>query len=160
MHVAEPNTPPVSTNIAFPWQRLLVPVDFSPPSEAAFVYALTLANITKAEVYVSHIIPVPHVLDVFYERGLTPPESVKHITRKARRRVKEIIQATGASLPVRIRFHEGEAAVSILEQAAKLKVDLIVMGTHGRRGASRFFLGSVAETVIRRAPCPVLTLRA
>lgn len=158
--MAETNTQPVSTSVTFPWKRLLVPVDFSPPSETAFAYALTLANTMEAEVYVSHVIPVPHVLDVFYERGLTPPESIKHITRKARRRVKEITQAAGASPLVRIRFHEGEAAASILQQAAKLKVDLIVMGTHGRRGASRFLLGSVAEAVVRRAPCPVLTLRA
>lgn len=139
---------------------MLVPLDFSPPSENALVYALTLANVTKAEVYASHIIPVPHMLDAFYERGLTPPESVKLINRKARQRVKEIVQAAGLSMPVRLRFQEGEAAAVILEQAVKLKADLIIMGTHGRSGAKRFLLGSVAEAVVRRAPCPVLTLRA
>lgn len=156
----ETNTQAVSTTIEFPWKRILVPIDFSPPSESALIYALTLANVTKAEVYASHIIPIPHVLDAFYERGLTPPESIKLINRRARKRVKEIIQATGTSIPVRVRFQEGEAAAAILEQATKLKVDLIVMGTHGRRGATRFFLGSVAEAVVRRAPCPVLTLRS
>jgi universal stress protein A len=155
----EANTQPVSTTSEFPWKRILVPIDFSPPSESALVYALTLANVTKAEVYASHIIPVPHVLDAFYERGLTPPESVKVIHRRVRTRIKEIIQTAGTSIPVRVRFQEGEAAAVILEQAAKLKVDLIIMGTHGRRGATRFFLGSVAEAVIRRAPCPVLTVR-
>jgi nucleotide-binding universal stress UspA family protein len=139
---------------------MLVPIDFSPPSESALVYALTLANVTKAEVYVSHIIPVPHVLDAFYERGLTPPESVKLIHRRARKRIKEIMQAAGTSLPIRVRFQEGEAAAAILEQAAKLKIDLIIMGTHGRRGATRFFLGSVAEAIVRRSLCPVLTLRS
>lgn len=139
---------------------MLVPLDFSPPSEHALVYALTLANVTKAEVYASHIIPVPHMLDAFYERGLTPPESIKLINRKARQRVKEIVQAAGLSIPVRLRFQEGEAAAVILEQAVKLKADLIIMGTHGRSGAKRFLLGSVAEAVVRRAPCPVLTLRA
>jgi universal stress protein A len=158
--VPETNTQSVSTNITFPWKRIFVPIDFSPPSESALVYALTLANVTKAEVYASHIIPVPHVLDAFYERGLTPPESVKLIHRRVRKRIKEIMQAASMSIPVRVRFQEGEAATAILEQAAKLKVDLIIMGTHGRSGAARFLLGSVAEAVVRRAPCPVLTLRS
>jgi nucleotide-binding universal stress UspA family protein len=143
----------------FPWKRILAPIDFSPPAEAALVYALKLAQATSAEMYVVHIIPVPHILDAFYERGLTPPENVKQISQRARRRIREIIQTTGNTSSIRLRFQEGEAAALILEQAAKLKVDLIVMGTHGRSGATRFLLGSVAEAVVRRASCPVLTLR-
>ena len=58
-----------------------------------------------------------------------------------------------------MHFSEGDPVPGVLEWAAKLKPDLIVMGTHGRRGAKRFFMGSVAEAVVRRALCPVLTLR-
>ena len=146
--------------ISPPWQRVLVPVDFSAPSEAAFAYALTLAHAVGAEVRVCHIIPTPHMLDALYERGLTPPETVKQITQKARKRIKELAATQGSTVPFRMHCQEGEAAEGILQQAETLKVDLIVMGTHGRSGAERFFLGSVAETVVRRAPCPVLTLRA
>jgi nucleotide-binding universal stress UspA family protein len=139
---------------------VLVPVDFSPPSEAALIYALKLAQLVGAEVYVCHVIPTPHVLDALYERGVAPPETVKRITQKARKRIKEIAEAQATTVPLRIHCQEGEAAKHILQQAETLKVDLIVIGTHGRSGARRFFLGSVAETVIRRASCPVLTLRS
>ena len=141
------------------WKRLLVPVDFSAPSEAAFSYALQIAPLTGAEVHACHIIPIPHVLDALYERGFTPPESVKRITLEARKRLKAIAQAQGSAASLRIHVKEGDASSLILEQAAALKADLIIMGTHGRRGARRFFLGSVAETIVRRASCPVLTLR-
>jgi nucleotide-binding universal stress UspA family protein len=142
------------------WRSILVPMDFSAPSEAAFAYALRLAEISKAVVHVCHVIPIPHVLDAFYEHGLEQPESVKHLKQRVRKRLKEIVLATGASIAPRLHFNEGKAAEGVLEEATKLKPDLIVMGTHGRRGAKRFLLGSVAEMVVRRASCPVLTLRS
>jgi nucleotide-binding universal stress UspA family protein len=61
---------------------------------------------------------------------------------------------------VDISVDVGSAAIRILERSAQLPADLIVMGTHGRRGLSHMFLGSVAERLVRTAPCPVLTLRA
>ena len=149
-----------SQSSSLQWKRLLVPIDFSAPSEAALIYTFKLTHLTGAEAHACHIIPIPHVLDALYERGFTPAETVKRITQEARRRIKAIAQAQGVTTPVRIHVKEGDASVAILEQAAALKADLIVMGTHGRRGARRFFLGSVAETIIRRASCPVLTLRA
>jgi nucleotide-binding universal stress UspA family protein len=151
---------PPGRNLAPLWRQIFVPMDFSAPSEAAFAYALKLAIISGATVHVCHVIPVPHVLDPLYEHGFEQPESVKHIEQKARKRVKELALSVGAEVALRVHFSEGEALNCVLEQAAKLKPDLIVMGTHGRRGARRFFLGSVAEGVVRRAPCPVLTLRA
>jgi nucleotide-binding universal stress UspA family protein len=150
----EDNTPPPV------WHCILVPMDFSAPSEAAFVYALKLAKISGAMIHVCHVIPVPHMLDAFYEHGLEQPESVNRIKQRARKRIKELALSAGADIAVRVHFCEGEALNGVLEQATKLKPDLIVMGTHGRRGAKRFFLGSVAEGVVRRASCPVLTLRS
>jgi nucleotide-binding universal stress UspA family protein len=142
------------------WRGILVPIDFSAPSEAALAYALRLAGISKAVVHVCHVIPLPHVLDAFYEHGLEQPESVKRIRQKVRKHIKEIVLTTGSEVAPRIHFSEGEAAEKVLEAVTKLQPDLIVMGTHGRRGAKRFLLGSVAEAVVRRAPCPVLTLRS
>jgi nucleotide-binding universal stress UspA family protein len=142
------------------WRTILVPMDFSAPSEAALAYALKLAGVSGATVHVCHVIPIPHVLDAFYEHGLEQPQTVKRIEQKARKRVKELVAATASSIKPRLHFSENEAVVGVLAHAAELKPDLIVMGTHGRRGAKRFFLGSVAEAVVRRAPCPVLTLRS
>ena len=150
---------PEGTTPASVWRRILVPIDFSSPAEAALAYAFKLARISGALVHICHVIPVPHVLDAFYEHGFEPPESVKRIEQKARKRIKELALASGANVTLRVHFTEGEALKGVLDQATKLKPDLIVIGTHGRRGAKRFFLGSVAEGVVRRAPCPVLTLR-
>jgi len=142
------------------WHKILVPVDFSPSSEAALAYALRLAAVTGAVVDVCHVISLPHVLDPLYERGFEPPQSVKVIEKKGRKRIREIaVPFKGEIKKLRLHFIEGEAWKKILELAKKLKPDLIVMGTHGRRGAKRFLMGSVAEAVVRRAPCPVLTLR-
>ena len=157
-------TPPPHASVAPAplWHTIFVPLDFSTPSEAALAYALTLARASGATVHVSHVIPTPHVLDLLYEHGLEQPESVKRIAQKARRRVKDLAASTnagGADVVLRMHFSEGDAVSGVLEWAAKLKPDLIVIGTHGRRGAKRFFMGSVAEAVVRRATCPVLTLR-
>jgi nucleotide-binding universal stress UspA family protein len=100
------------------------------------------------------------VLDLLYERGFEQPESVKRIEQRARKRIKEIAPMVGLGRKVHLHFSEGEGKSGVLAWAAKLKPDLIVMGTHGRRGAKRFFMGSVAEAVVRQAACPVLTLRA
>ena len=158
--MAETSPSPSQPTNALQWKRVLVPMDFSAPSEAALLYALKLAQLVEAEVHACHVIPTPHVLDALYERGFTPPETIKRITQKARKRIKEIAGVHTTIVPLRIHCTEGEAAEHILQQAETLKADLIVIGTHGRSGAKRFFLGSVAETVIRRASCPVLTLRS
>ena len=147
---------PVASSL---WRTILIPVDFSAPSESALAYGLKVATASAAELHVCHVIPIPHVLDLLYERGLEPAESVKHIEQKARHRVEEIVRSSGSAITPQIHFSEGEGSAGVLEWAAKLKPDLIVMGTHGRQGAQRFFMGSVAEAVVRRAPCPVLTLR-
>ena len=141
------------------WSTILVPVDFAAPSEAALLYALTLAAASSAALHVCHLIPVPHVLDALYERGFEPEESVKRIEHKARQRLTDLVRSAGTSVTPHLHCSEGDARDGVLEWAQKLKADLIVMGTHGRQGAERFFMGSVAEAVVRRASCPVLTLR-
>lgn len=145
---------------ALPWQRLLVPVDFSASSDAALCYAVQLARANGAALHVCHAIPYPHMLDALFERGFTPEETLRRIRRKGRHHVQQLLASTGFADTVRFHFQEGESGVTILAWADKLKPDLIVMGTHGHRGAVHFFLGSVAEAVVRQAPCPVLTLRA
>ncbi|MBI3246638.1 MAG: universal stress protein [Deltaproteobacteria bacterium] len=143
-----------------PWRRLLVPVDFSASSDAALLYAVQLARVNGATLHVYHAIPYPHMLDVLFERGFAPEETVLRIRRKGRHHVRQLLASVGVDVALRFHFHEGETVAAILAWVDKFKPDLIVMGTHGHRGAARFFLGSVAEAVVRQAPCPVLTLRA
>ena len=150
---------PASPRLSGLWSTILVPVDFAAPSEAALTYALKLATASSAALHVCHIIPVPHVLDALYERGFEPEESVKRIERKARQRINETVRSASSTLEPHLHCGEGDARDGVLEWAKQLKADLIVMGTHGRQGAERFFMGSVAEAVVRRASCPVLTLR-
>lgn len=150
---------PSSSGTVQLWRTILVPVDFAPPSEAALRYALKLAAASAAALHVCHIIPVPHVLDVLYERGFEVQEGVTLIEQKARQRIDTIRQTAGSPLEIQLHCSEGEARDGVLEWAEKLNADLIVMGTHGRQGAKRFFMGSVAEAVVRHAFCPVVTLR-
>jgi nucleotide-binding universal stress UspA family protein len=156
METSKPSSPETSGL----WHTILVPVDFSAPSEAALTYALKLATASSVALHVCHIIPVPHVLDALYERGFEPEESVKRIEHKARQRINEIVRSVSSTLKPHLHYSEGDTRDGVLEWAEKLQADLIVMGTHGRKGAERFFMGSVAEAVVRRASCPVLTLRA
>ena len=143
------------------WAHILVPTDFSPPADAALSYTLQLARASGATLHILHVVPIPHVLDPLYERGLDPAASLKRIWQKARRRIKDAtnIATNDEKIPVRIHFSEGDAVTEVLEWAEKLQPDLIVMGTHGRQGTKRFFMGSVAEAILRRSVCPVLTLR-
>jgi len=143
------------------WKNILVPTDFSPPADAALNYAVQLALASGATLHVCHVAPIPHVLDPMYERGLAPPESLKRIWQNARRRIKAATNVTtnGENVTVCVHFSEGKAVTEVLEWTAKLKPDLIVMGTHGRQGTKRFLMGSVAEAIVRRSPCPVLTVR-
>lgn len=143
-----------------PWQVLLVPVDFSASSDAALLYAARLAQLNGAMLHIGHVIPYPHMLDPMFERGHSPEETVLRIRRKGRQHIRHLLASAGAEVPLRLHFAEGQAAETILAWVTKIKADLIVMGTHGHRGVARFFLGSVAEAVVRHAPCPVLTLRA
>ena len=114
-------SPSSSQLLSLRWKRLLVPIDFSSPSEAAFIYTLKLALLTGAEAHACHIIPIPHILDPLYERGFTPAETVKRITQEARKRIKALAKAHGFTAPLRIHVKEGDASDLILEQATSLK---------------------------------------
>jgi nucleotide-binding universal stress UspA family protein len=141
-------------------KTILVPTDLSPHAEAAFAYACELAIKLDATVHLVNVIGIP-VLGV-PELGVavtsTMIDSMIADNQKG-------LDALAARRPDGVRLGQvlmktGDAR-DMIEQAAKeIGADLIVMGTHGRRGVSRALLGSVAETVVRTAPCPVLTIRS
>lgn len=141
-------------------KKLLFPTDFSEPSEAAWAFALTFAVEFGAEVVVLHVVPEPPRLAEAYEMGFTPERFVKVATEEARRLMADL-QAKAADWSVTFipKVRQGVEFREIIAAAREEGVDLIVMGTHGRTGLAHALIGSVAEKVVRKAPCPVLTVR-
>ena len=134
-----------------PIKTILHPTDFSELSDSAFRLACSLARDHGGRVVVLHVYPPPEVLG---EVVAEPPDA----GREELRRVLERVRPTGPGVPVEHRLEQGEAAETIVRLAREYGCDLIVMGTHGRTGLRRLLMGSVAEEVMRAAPCPVLTI--
>jgi nucleotide-binding universal stress UspA family protein len=137
-----------------PFHTLLHPTDFSDRSEYASRLACLLARDYGARLVVVHV-AVPPV--VVYGEGVVPPEP--EVFRAQAQEKLDRLEAPGAELRLERRLAEGDPVTEILHLAQEIGADLIVMGTHGRTGLSRLLMGSVAEQVVRQAPCPVLTVR-
>ncbi|HTO12228.1 MAG TPA: universal stress protein [Candidatus Binatia bacterium] len=137
--------------------------DFSPASLAAFPHALRLAAATKAELTILHVLPNPML---FVDGGYVPQEIWDDLDARMRVKTGEdmdrlIKQAGAGGVHASASIVEGGVpAEAIVKAAADSKTDLLVLGTHGRTGVARFFLGSVAARVVATAPCPVLTVRS
>jgi nucleotide-binding universal stress UspA family protein len=138
-----------------PIRRILHPTDFSDLSRPAFELACSLARDFAAELVVVHVAPPP-VAGVV--EGITV-ELPTGWEDQARARLAQV-KTTDPRVSVAHRLEQGDAAREIVRVATEVKADLIVLGTHGRGGLSRLLMGSVAEVVMRNAPCPVLTVRA
>ena len=136
------------------FRRILYPTDFSPASRAAFEVARSLAWDNGAELIVLHVYPPPtfHGEVIAYRQPDGYAEQLRDELRQA--------CPPGPVLKTGYLVEEGDPAAVILDLAATAKCDLIVVGTHGRTGLGRLLMGSVAERVMRRSPCPVLTVRA
>jgi universal stress protein A len=146
-------------------KRILIPVDFSAPSLKALDYAAGLARRRrpKPQLVVLHVVePVYYpAVGEMYGVGLDLGSVYDEIERAAQAHVARLttsLRRRGAA--ARGLICVGAAAQAIVEAAAKLKADLIVLSTHGRTGLSHVVMGSVAERVVRTAPCAVVTVRA
>jgi nucleotide-binding universal stress UspA family protein len=141
--------------------RILVPVDLSELSERALAYAVELAEKFAAQLTILYVVAEP--ASVLPDMMMPVPVAgadLDDLTAAGRQSLAELIAAKGLGrLNPRADVRAGSAEEEILEAAADTHADLIVIGTHGRGGLAHLFLGSVAEKVIRSAPCPVLTLR-
>jgi len=137
-------------------RTILVPIDFSTCSERALDYAFTLAEKLDATVSLVTAVGAEHP-------GLGPTLSDPAVATIRRDRIAGLEKLVGGrSALAKVGTLEvvfGDARDMILRTAAELGADMIVMGTHGRRGIPRLVLGSVAEEVVRRATCPVVTVR-
>jgi universal stress protein A len=142
-------------------KRILAPTDFSTHSEQAVRFACGLAERLGAELHLvnvlSEIIPAgpdPLLMPVM------PPQFYQENEDRARETLRSLLKPTWGkpkSLVTAVRW--GSPVEAIVDYAKELEIDLIVIATHGRTGLSHVLLGSVAERIVREAPCPVLTLR-
>ena len=141
-------------------RKIVVPTDFSPRSDAAVDYAVALATALGAPVHLVHVVEEPF-LGGEWEMYIRNPQEIRdQLDADARARLAATAgQLETMSIPVSTGIRHGSAFEGIVHEAKAVSADLIVMGTHGRRGVSHLMLGSVAERVIRGAHCPVLTVR-
>jgi nucleotide-binding universal stress UspA family protein len=140
-------------------RQILCPTDFSTPSARAFEHALVLAEWYRAPVTVLHVLPEPVVAAPALPYGFTPALVDGSLRDAVQADLASLVgPANRAGLHALGELRDGNPATETVRVAQELHADLIVMGTHGRTGFQRWVLGSVAETVLRRAPCPVLTV--
>jgi nucleotide-binding universal stress UspA family protein len=140
------------------WKRICCAVDFEEPSRAAMAQAADLAARLEAELTLVHALapPTEAASDVLVSsRGLARAEADEHEATLARWRA-DAERRVGRPVPARVLW--GEPTEEIVRYAREQRCDVLVLGTHGRTGMSRLVLGSVAERVARRAPCPVLVV--
>jgi nucleotide-binding universal stress UspA family protein len=143
------------------FNHILVPTDFSPPSDAALEYARAVAKRFGATLHLLHVVDDPY--RAVYGAEVYVPEveglrddllayGVGQLQDRLQPSDVRELRATTAAII-------GTPAWSIVEYATAHEMDLIIMGTHGRGGMSHLLMGSVAERIVRTAPCPVLTVR-
>ena len=140
------------------FNRILCPVDFSESSTRALAHAAALAQWYDAQLTVLHVPPTFDPVQVRAELGV-PVQILNPITREeVVGSMRPFLKRAGVSPEAHLVAEAGDASTTIVDQALTTGADLIVIGTHGRRGFKRLLLGSVAETVLHEAPCPVLTV--
>ncbi|HXY42167.1 MAG TPA: universal stress protein [Vicinamibacteria bacterium] len=138
-------------------RRVLVAVDFSEASRAALRHAGSLSSRLAAPLTALHVFPPPasyQPFPTFPEPPRLDPEQVPELEQQ----VREFVTSAGGAQQAEVAVADGDPAEEILAQAARLQADLVVVGTHGRRGFERWALGSVTDRLVRRADRPVLAV--
>ena len=143
------------------WRRILHPTDFSRASSAAFARAVALARADRAQLFLVHVLAPPMPIG---GEGYVAPQVYQDLEASARQYGEKRLaalqtKARKAGARATGMLLEGVADDQIIRAARRRKADLIVIGTHGRTGLARLFLGSVASRVVAGARCPVLTVR-
>jgi nucleotide-binding universal stress UspA family protein len=164
------------------FKHLLVPIDFSEPANNALRYAIDEAVLHHARLTLLHVLPADTRTDVHYVTGaplsgpeggfdvlaggrvggsapVSPPEVVRRdLSAEAQTQLRDLV-TNAFQGPWEVEVALGHPADTIVRVAQERGADLIVMSTHGRTGLQHVLLGSVAEKVVRLAPCPVLTVK-
>lgn len=146
-------------------KRILVATDFSDCSREAVDYALSFSDRLGAELTVVHVFERPVYFEVGVAHSLQLQHNVDQWIRELKQEISQqmdalVKQLQGRAPAVRAVMNDGAPVEEILKAARETSADLIVIGTHGRTGLPHVLLGSVAERVVRNAPCPVLTVRS
>jgi len=140
------------------FRHLLVPTDFGPSSTRALQMALDLAASLGAELTIAHVIEVP--VYAYPGFSVSAIDMLSGIEEAARKSLHDLVESVKGRMPgVKSTLRTGSTAEEILAASGETGADLIVMGTHGRRGVAHALLGSVAERVVQRSMVPVLTVR-
>jgi len=141
-------------------QKILFPTDFSKESRPAMELAIEMARKFGARLTLLHVWTDPRYIGAVGNAYELAPELLRRAQEEAEHALDKLrLEVVKAGVPVEALTLEGFAEDVILTMAHTQQMDLIVMGTHGRTGLKRFFLGSIAERVLRTADCPVLTVR-
>jgi nucleotide-binding universal stress UspA family protein len=142
-------------------KHILVPTDFSKFSDVALHYAIALAEKFGAELHLLHVVQdlalfIPDAVSVVPAM----PVPVEQFTAAARTALDRVVRENNLErFTVHREVREGTPFYEIIRYAKEADIDLIVMGTHGHSGLAHVLLGSATEKVVRKAPCPVLTVR-
>jgi nucleotide-binding universal stress UspA family protein len=145
----------IGYKMAFPFKTILCPFDFDENSEMALDKAVEIARHFDSGLIVVHVLPLVLTL------GEVPPPAVLYEDRAkaARAKLADIAKNKLAGLKNEFHVYTGDVIGGILRAQSERQCDLLVMATHGRSGLARMFLGSVAAAIVRKASCPVLTIR-
>lgn len=139
-------------------KKILVAVDYSDSSDAAMIYAATLAREFDAEIHLVHIYDPPYTnIDAGFS-GSIIPEEIPPVDMEAEKARLDLV-SPGKGTRFLHAFVVGFPVEELVRYAKEQNVDLVVMGTHGRTGLTRLLMGGVAEGVVRSSPCPVLTIK-
>ena len=141
-------------------QKILVPIDFSDYSKSALKYAVNFCKNCKADMFLIYVVePVIYPPD-FSMGQIAIPSVNSEWDERARQELDKLAkEEIPSSVTVKTIIKTGKPFLEIIETAGELDVDLIIIATHGRSGVEHILFGSTAEKVVRKAPCPVLTLR-
>jgi len=140
--------------------RILLPTDFSEFSSEATNYACAFAEQFDAELHLLHVLEIHQSRTPDFAMGLALPSRIKESREAAEKALENVLHSKWVEGRKVVKATaEGPPFLEIIRYAKQHDVDLIVMGTHGRSALVHALMGSVAEKVVRKAPCPVLTVR-
>jgi len=138
-------------------RKILMPVDFSENSRVALDWAMSIANKLGAKVILFHAMETS---DFIKELAEQEDDVLSRVKSGAAMQLQQFADKyNDKKISVAASIDEGKPFVKIIEAAKSYDVDLIVMGTHGRTGLRQTLIGSVAEKVVRKAPCPVMIVK-
>jgi len=141
------------------FRNILVPIDFDETSDDALKTATALAASLGASITVLHTVEIPTYSYAYFGAALPPPDVLSLVEAAARKSLDEKLEIVRATVPAaKAILTTGVPWRQIVAGIEEIKADLVVMGTHARRGVERMLLGSVAEKIVRASSVPVLTV--